>query len=267
MTKIATRSFGVNISEERRFKNVVEDFLSRVQCRPPLIYLYIFNSLSLMRSYAISEGLKHGVSTWSLIEEFYAFHDAWTGAPRILYATETLEALGEKAGLGCLRHEVGHAVLHGELEYYIIAQPSNSKILPEAFYLITVAIKDLEVSNLLFENGFIEDQVAFFKKTVEKELSSQKTLWPIIGGNYKLAQIHLASLLKDLAFIFPFKANPKFQGEIEKVISEDLSHLPLEVKSNLIDLVNEISKLKLATIEKIREATRLFENELLFKSM
>jgi len=267
MVKIATINFGVSISEEKRLKDIVEDFLLRIKYKPPLIYLYIFNSLSLMRSYTMSEGFKYGVPTWSLSEEFYAFHDAWTGAPRILYSTETLRALGEKAGLGCLRHEVGHAVLHGELEYYIITQLPNSKILPEAFYLITVAIKDLEVSNLLFENGFIEDQVAFFKKIVEKELNSQKTLWPIVRGNRKLVQIHLASLLKDLAFIFPFKASPRFQEEIEEVINEDLSHLPLEVKSSLIDLVSVISALKLATVEKIREATRLFERKLLFKAI
>lgn len=259
MTKIITRSFGVDSSEEAKLKRIVEDFLSGIQHKPPLIYFYIFNSLSSMRGFAVNEEFKYGVSTWSLSEDFYALHDAWTGTPRILYATETLRVLGEEAGLGCLRHEIGHAVLHGGLEYYIITYPLGSKILPEAFYLITVAVKDLEVSNLLLERGFIEDQVIFFKKTVENELHNQKTFWPIVRSNCKLAQIHLASLLKDLAFIYPFRANPRFQREVEEIINEDLSHLPWEVKAKLVDLIDEVATLKLPTIEKIREFTRLFE--------
>jgi hypothetical protein len=264
MTKIVTRSFGVDVNKEEELKDTVKDLILRVEYKPPIVYFYIFKSLSSMRSYAVSEELKYGVSTWGLSEDFYAFHDAWTGAPRILYAAEALEILGEKAGLGCLRHEVGHAVLHGEIEYYIITQPLNSKILPETFYIITVAIKDLEVSNLLFKKGFIEDQLAFFKSIVYKEISSQRAIWPIVRENHKLAQIHLASLLKDLAFIFPFKACYEFQEEIEKVVSENLSHLPREVKASLVDLVSEIATLKLATLEKIREATRLFERKILF---
>jgi len=263
MTKIVVRSFGVDVNEGEKLEGVVRDFLLRVEHKPQLIYFYIFKSLSLMRFYAAGEELKYGASTWGLSENFYAFHDAWSGAPRILYATETLKVLGEEAGLGCLRHEAGHAVLHGELEYYVITQPPNSKILPETFYLITVAVKDLEVSNLLSKKGFIEDQLAFFKNMVCREINNQRALWPIVRKNRKLAQIHLASLLKDLSFIFPFKASYEPQEEIEEIINENLSHLPQDVKASLLDLVDEVATLKLATLDKIREASKLFERKIL----
>lgn len=83
-----------------------------------------------------------------------------------------MRSLPQLVVVGGLRHEVAHSILHGSPEYYIIPIPEPlretaerydlpPKATEELLYLISMAVKDCEVTELLSSRGYVEDQVAY----------------------------------------------------------------------------------------------------------
>ena len=50
--------------------------------------------------------------------DFLATHEAWRGYPRIHICHERVKGVQDPVIEGVLHHEIGHAVLHGSMEFY-----------------------------------------------------------------------------------------------------------------------------------------------------
>ena len=109
---------------------------------------------------------RHGIGTVG-DEGFACAHDAFEDRPRI---TVCVEALGKSAGprLAALRHEVGHAALHGRRLFYEVRMDTALRrgaalrglaepALLQLLCFVAVAAKDWEVRHLLLRHGFKED--------------------------------------------------------------------------------------------------------------
>jgi len=96
------------------------------------------------------------------------FHHGWLDRPCISAAQDAYEAKRRAVARGELEHEVGHSVLHGKLEYYLITIPRPLLELAEVIgeeashelaHILASAVKDYEVSELLASHEIIENQV------------------------------------------------------------------------------------------------------------
>lgn len=234
-----------------------------------LVDLYVFESSSLARSLLMREFESLGVSTSSFLEEtFFATHDALRGIPRIILFLDKLRSLPELVRAGGIRHEVAHTVLHGSLEYYLLAFPLpllqaiNEFSIPIEYsrimlYLISIAVKDYEVTRLLYTRGYVDDQVEYVKFLLggsEDEMLS----WALSRGNPLLEALHLLSLLKVVGCAAPLLNDEKFGGEIRAGLVRYLSHLPEDLSKALIDIAeSSFTRLGSDTFQNI---SRISEN-------
>jgi hypothetical protein len=94
--------------------------------------------------------------------DFLATHDAWRGYPRIHVCEERLIGIPSVIIQGVIHHEIGHALHHGTLEFYTFRFSSrlqeaglscgfNLSLLQQSVYLLSVAIKDRDVSGRSFK--------------------------------------------------------------------------------------------------------------------
>lgn len=136
-----------------------------------LVNLYVFERSSSTEAFLAKEFKEVGVVSAPFNELFFAMHDAWRGTPRIVLCLERMRKLPRLVQTGGIQHEVGHTVRHGSLHYYLLPLPPVLLDISERFnlsleyaanllYLISIAVKDYEVSRLLHERGCVEDQVA-----------------------------------------------------------------------------------------------------------
>lgn len=215
-----------------------------------LVDLYVFESFSLAEPFAMEEYASLGVSATPYLEEkFFAMHDAWRGIPRITLFLDRLRVLPEVVRVGGIRHEVGHTVLHGSLEYYLLALPAPLIRAIEEFnlpleyaknilYLVSIAVKDYEVTRLLYSRGYINDQVEYVKFLLKN--NEEETLsWRLSSGNSLLEALHLASLLKVLGCAAPLLADENFGKDVRAELMRYLNYLPEDLSRTLIETVEE----------------------------
>lgn len=108
-----------------------------------LVDLYIFERASLAEAFLLKERERIGVKTSRFDEFFFAMHDAWRGIPRIILCLDRLRELPELVMVGGIRHEVGHTILHGSIEYYFLAFPKPLLELMRLFNLLERYAMDL----------------------------------------------------------------------------------------------------------------------------
>ncbi|MEM2455256.1 MAG: hypothetical protein QXN21_04875 [Candidatus Bathyarchaeia archaeon] len=212
-----------------------------------LVDLYIFESFSLVESFIMRERMSLGVSTTPFLEEtFFAMHDAWRGIPRIILSLDKLRVLPELVKAGGIRHEVGHTVLHGSLQYYLLAFPThllwmmNEFNLPPEYardilYLVSIAVKDYEVTRLLYRRGYIVDQVEYIKFLL-KESGDEILSWSLSRGSSFLESMHVASLLKVVGCAAPLLMDKNFGNEIKVRLTRYLSHLPEDLSKDIVSI-------------------------------
>lgn len=151
--------------------------------------LYVFESFSSVEAFMADESKRVGVVSSPFNEQFFSTHDAWLGIPRIIICQERMEKLPKLAQKGGIRHEVGHSVLHGSpLYYYLTIPPAlldiaqrfklHKQLVTDMLYLISIAVKDYEVSCLLRKHGYIRDQISFAKHVLVP-VEGDKTTWEI----------------------------------------------------------------------------------------
>ena len=111
--------------------------------------------------------------------------------------------------VGGIRHEVGHTVLHGDIRYYLLSFPAALLEIADRFnlsfeymtnllYLVSIAVKDYEVTRLLYQKRYVEDQAAyveFLLKVSEDDILS----WEISRGKPISQALCLISCLKPQA--------------------------------------------------------------------
>lgn len=228
--------------------NIMEECYSRLMPHDvSLVDLYVFESFSLAESFVMRERRSLGVLTTPFLEEtFFATHDAWRGIPRITLFLDKMKSLPEPVKIGGIRHEVGHTVLHGSLEYYLLVFPASLLQAMEKFnipieyarsilYLVSIAVKDYEVTRLLYNHGYINDQVEYIRfllKNNEDEILS----WRLSIGNSLLEALHVISLLKVVGCTAPLLTDKNFGGEIKAELTRYLGHLPEDLSKTIIDI-------------------------------
>lgn len=250
MVRIVVSKYGmVPDGELSLILSIMEECYSRLMPHEvSLVDLYVFESYSLAEPFILRERASLGVSTTSPLEEsFFAMHDAWRGVPRITLFLDRLRTLPELVRIGGIRHEVGHTVLHGGLEYYLLALPAsllraiNEFNIPLEYarsilYLVSIAVKDYEVTRLLYTHGYIDDQAEYVKFLL-KDNEDEVLSWKLSRGNSLLESLHVISLLKVAACAAPLLVDKNFGGEIRTGLINYLSHLPKHLLEDMMDIV------------------------------
>ena len=214
-----------------------------------IVDLYVFERSSSVKAFLTREYKQVGVASAPFDEQFFAMHDAWRGTPRIILCLERMKNLSRLVRLGGIRHEVGHSVLHGSLQYYLIPLPPvlleladrftlSQEYITNILYLISIAVKDYEVSRLLYERGYVNDQVAYAKHllvTSESDILS----WKMSRGNPLAEILCLISCLKSASCAAALLDDEKFGKELRPHLTESLYYIPVKYRSLLLKMISE----------------------------
>jgi hypothetical protein len=217
-----------------------------------IVDVYIFVESSSMNAFMNDEKRKLGIKTSAFEESFLAVHDAWHGTPRIMVACDKMFHVPKLVGIGGLRHEVAHTALHGSLEYYSFPMPMfllelkrkgviSRQIMRDLVYLASIAVKDYEVTRLLYEKGYVEDQVAYneyYLKPSEEELEA----WKLAEKNKTAKLLFLVSALKTACCATPLLKDERYGEEIFKTITRSMNFLPTELSARLLKTLEAASK-------------------------
>jgi hypothetical protein len=174
-----------------------------------IVEIVLFENDRLWHSHMAAERRRVGVTSSDFDDAFIATHEAWTGIPRISISLDRRRAVALPVWEGALRHEAGHSILHGSLEYYVFPMPKAlldvahefhalTSHLTDILYLLTVAVKDMEVTKLLVSNRYFEDQVAY-ARFVMKPTEQDQDAWNLSSINADARVLCLVGRLKDLA--------------------------------------------------------------------
>ncbi|MEM1990807.1 MAG: hypothetical protein QW782_09305 [Candidatus Bathyarchaeia archaeon] len=250
MVHIVISKFGkINDSQVKFITGLMEECYGRLSPHNvTIVDLYVFEKSSAAEAFLSAERRELGVGTSPFHEGFFAMHDAWRGIPRIILCLDRMMKLPDLVMIGGVRHEVAHTVLHGSLEYYLFTFPESmlklmnqfnlsEKVAADILYLISIAVKDYEVTRLLYEHGYVEDQAAYVKfllKTEEDLLS-----WRLAEGNPLLEALHVIGLLKSIGCAIALLSDRNLQGEIECYLKDSLSHLPKNISSMVLNIAKE----------------------------
>jgi hypothetical protein len=202
-----------------------------------------------------------GIETSAFEDSFLAVHDAWHGTPRIMVAYDKMLRVPELVGVGGLRHEVAHTVLHGSLEYYSFPMSTfllelererviSRQITRDLVYLASIAVKDYEVTRLLYEKGYVEDQLAYneyYLKPSEEEFEA----WKLAEKNKTAKLLFLVSILKTACSAAPLLKDEKYGKEILKTITRSINFLPAELSAQLIKMLEAATKFGRDTHENV----------------
>jgi len=184
-------------------------------------------------------------------EEFLALHDAWHGVPRITLCRERLAEVPPLVGLGAIRQQVAHSILHGSSEYYVfkltrdlVEKGQERGLAPVALqqllYYVDIAVKDYEVVRLLVTHGYVDCQAALVFHQLEAT-DEDRLAWRLAQANPAARLICLASQLKLLLFIRPLVAKPAIAPALVQQARAMLSFLPLEEQDRLWALTQQIA--------------------------
>jgi len=239
-----------------------------------LLDLYVFERSTAVEAFLAEESRRIGVASSSFDEVFFSMHDAWRGISRIIICLERMKKLTALAQRGGIHHEVGHSVLHGSPRYYIFAIPPTLQDLGKRYklsrqhvtnmlYLISIAVKDYEVSRLLHRHGYVKDQMAFAKHML-LPMESDRTIWEISRTNPDAQALCLTSYLKLIGYTTPFLASKNSRKELNHYLKESLSYLPKKHSTKLLREIPKIfHQLGLDTMDNINKFTNLIVQEMI----
>jgi len=254
--------------------SVMEECYNRLEPHGlPLVDLYLFERSSALDAFLSQEYARLGVASSRFDEDFYARHDAWRGIPRISISVERIQSLPELTQAGILRHEVGHSILHGSPEYYIFPIPHlllgaserfdlPSQYLSDLLYLISIAVKDFEVTSLLHSRGYIEDQVAY-AESVLKVSQDDLTAWEIGKVRPQVKILCVVSRLKDFSCASALMSDEKLREKIGVKLLEGMNYFPEDISMKILTIISKLpSILQADTLKNIDEMVRIIVEEL-----
>jgi hypothetical protein len=201
-----------------------------------------------LRQFLAAEHAELGIAS-PLGEEFLALHDAWRGGPRITVCYERLAGLPHLVGLGAIRQQVAHSILHGSPEYYafklsrsLVEKGQERGLAPVALqqllYYVAIAVKDYEVVRLLVSHGYVDCQaaLAFHQLEVSDE---DRLAWRLARLNPAARLICLASQLKLLLSMRPLLEKPAIAPVLIQQARAMLSFLSLDEQDKLWALTQQ----------------------------
>jgi hypothetical protein len=273
--KVVLQKFG-EISEESvgNTLGVIQECYERLGLdRVEILDLLLFSDPSSMSSFYLRERSRLRVVSEDLGESFIAMHDAWRGTSRIGVCMSRMMKLPRLVQIGTLRHEVGHSVLHGSIEYYVF--PIGAPLMEAAkrfgfskeysfslLYLISIAVKDFEVTRLLSEKGYLDDQVAYSShvlRTVNEDLDA----WQLSKGNPAGMSLCLAGRLKDAACLVALQPRLGEQS-VAYALKGHLSYLPDQVLDEMLKTLRRFPQAMVGdTFQNVATMTKMFVDDLL----
>jgi len=275
MVRILVSKFGDIQSETvDSIFSIMEECYNRLEPHGlSLVDLSLFERSSALEAFLSQEYAKMGVTSSRFDEDFYARHDAWRGIPRISVSLERIQSLPEFTRTGILRHEVGHSILHGSPEYYIFPIPHllskasekfnlPTQYLNDLLYLISIAVKDFEVTRLLHSRGYIEDQVAYAESVLE---ASQDDLaaWEIGKVKPEAKLLCVVSRLKDFSCASALMIDEKLRDKVGMKLLEGMNYFSEDVSMKILTIVSKLpSILQADTLKNIGEMARIVVEEL-----
>jgi hypothetical protein len=215
-----------------------------------VVQVRLLDTLKRLRQLLAVEHAELGI-TGPLGEEFLALHDAWRGVPRITVCYERLTEVSHLVGLGAIRQQVAHSILHGSPEYYTFKFSRNlvekgqgrglaPVVLQQIVYYAAIAVKDYEVVRLLVNHGYVDCQAALAFHLLEADDEDQLA-WRLARLNPVAHFICLASQLKPLLAIRPLVEKPALAPALIQQARAMLSFLPLEEQDKLWALTQQIA--------------------------
>lgn len=250
-TEIVVSRFGkIEPSQKDFIIRLVQECYNRLKPHDvSLVDLYLFERSNSMQAFLAEEGKKVGVVSAPFHKRFFAMHDAWRGLPRIMLCVERMKKLPELVQIGGIRHEVGHSVLHGSLQYYILPFPHRLRELADQFrfsseyatnllYLISIAVKDYEVSRLLYERCCAED-LAAYAKHVLAVTESDVASWEMAQGEPLAEVTCLISSLKAAGCASPLLKDEVHGEEITRHLKRSISYFPPHISSLMLHKIFE----------------------------
>ena len=196
-----------------------------------------------MAELATADKARHGVTTVG-DEGFACAHDAFEDRPRITVCLEALENAGGSP-LPALRHEVGHACLHGRRAFYEVRMGAKLRraaashgldeaALLQLLFFVSVGVKDWEVSRLLLRHGYLEDVQALAWELLAPS-EEDRMAWQISEGVPALRLLWAASQLKPLLHAAPLRALPG-GAEVDARAAAMVDYLPAPARGALLGL-------------------------------
>jgi hypothetical protein len=215
-----------------------------------VVQVCLLDTVNRLKQFLAAEHAALGIAS-PLGEEFLALHDAWHGVPRITICNERLAEVPPLVGLGAIRQQVAHSILHGSAEYYTFAlsrdlvQKAQERglapvALQQLLYYVAIAVKDYEVVNLLVTHGYVDCQAALAFHQLEAT-EEDRLAWQLARLNPAARLICLASQLKLLLSIRPLVAKPAIAPGLIQQARAMLSFLPLEEQDKLWALTKQIA--------------------------
>jgi len=251
----------------KSIRTVVEECYRRLEPHGvELLDLLIFENSKQMNSFYAREKQASQVSSETVSEQFFAVHDAWRGTPRIGICLERMRHLPQLVEMSVLQHEVGHSVLHGSIEHYVFSvtppllEASKRLGLTREYslsilYMVSIAVKDFEVTRLLMEKKYVEDQLAYalhVLATSQDHLRARE----IAQGNPAVVTLYATSRLKDAAGAMA--AGEVLKHLLEETFRKEFSHFPDFVLDRFLDLVEALPRhMKGDTLQNVNTAVRL----------
>jgi len=271
------REFGkVKNSFVEKVLEIMGDCYNRINAPAvEIVDLYLFNEVSTMNAFLSEEKRNLGIGMSAFEASFFAIHDAWRGIPRIMVAYDNILTLPKLVRTGVLHHEVAHSVLHGSLEYYSFSIPAllleleregvvSRQIMGDLLYLVSIAVKDYEVTRLLYENSYVEDQVAYNKYFLEPSEEDKKA-WKLARKNKTARLLVLVSLLKTTCCAAPLLRDRRYGGEMAESIARSMYYLPSELSVHLLRLIDATSKFGENTHENVDLFTKKIMDQLVIE--
>jgi len=237
---------------EEEILNIIKECYEKLPHNLEVLEVLLFEKISFMRSFYSKEREIIGVKMEDFEESFIAIHEAWRGIPRIAICLEKMEKIPKIIQLAALRHEVGHSILHGSIEYYIfpvtkkLAEFSkkfnlSKKYVLNLIHLISMAVKDFEVTKFLLKGGYAEEQIAYSEYLI-KPSEEDLIAWQLSKTNFANTILCLAGRLKDLACLIALQ--PLLENQrIEKMIKKGLYYIPHEIFEKMMKFTNKLPQL------------------------
>lgn len=180
--------------------------------KPPYIRITIWKNNRELQDFYRQEKEELGVVTGEETD-FLATHEAWRGYPRVHICHERIIGVPDPVIQGVLHHEIGHALFHGNPEFYTFRFTNRLQevarcngldlpLLQQCVYLLSIAIKDREVIQWLTGIGLGSDQKALLEYMI-KDTEEERQVWGLAKHSPVARKIAMASFLK---IILPIEA-------------------------------------------------------------
>ena len=215
-----------------------------------VVQVCLLDTVKRLRQFLAAEQAQLSIAS-PLGEEFLALHDAWHGVPRITICFGRLAGMPHLVGLGAIRQQVAHSILHGSMKYYVfklsrdlVEKGQERRLAPVALqqllYYVALAVKDYEVVRLLVTHGYVDCQAALAFHQLEAS-DEDRLAWRLAQLDPVAHLIYLASQLKLLLSIRPLVEKPAIAPALVRQARAMLSFLPLKEQDKLWALIQQIA--------------------------